>query len=150
VAFSSLDEILAFAVAREVEAAAFYGDLAGRARTESLRVFLQGFEEEELRHKVLLEMYRAGAPVPPPGTPVPDMGMTATAADECYDPAASVQDALIVAVRKESRAIDLYGRLAAAAADSESRKLFEFLTRQEMLHKFRLENEYEAHVLSEG
>jgi rubrerythrin len=148
-AFSSLDEILAFAISREVEAAAFYADLAGRARTEPLRVLLRELEEEERRHKVLLEKYQAGAPLPSSGVPVPDMGLTGGMIDEAVDPAATLQDALIVAARKEARAADLYERLAAAAADSEARELFEFLVQQELRHKFRLENEYEAQVLSE-
>jgi rubrerythrin len=148
-AFSSLDEILAFAVSREVEAAAFYADLAGKARTAPLRALLNELEEEERQHKLLLEKYRAGSPVPAPGVPVPDMGLTAAAGGESFDPAASVQDALIVAARKEAAAADLYGRLAAAAADSAAREMFEFLVRQELRHKFRLESEYEARVLTE-
>lgn len=148
-AFSSLDEILAFAISKEVEAAAFYAELAGQARIEPLRVLLRELEEEERRHKVLLEKYRTGAPLPSSGVPVPDMGLTGGMIEETVDPAASLQDALIAAARKEARAADLYGRLAAAASDSAARALFEFLVRQELRHKFRLENEYEAHVLSE-
>lgn len=147
--FSSLDEILAFAVAREVEAAAFYADLAGKAASEALRALLRELEEEERRHKVLLEKYRAGSPLPPPGAPVPDMGLTAAADGDTLDAAASVQDALIVAARKEAAAADLYGRLA-AAADAPAREMFEFLVRQELGHKLRLESEYEARVLKEN
>jgi len=148
-AFSSLDEILAFAVAREIEAAAFYADQAGKARSEPLRALLRELEAEERQHKLLLEKYRAGSPVPAPGEPVPDMGLTATAEGEPLDPAASVQDALIVAARKEAAAADLYGRLAAAAAEAAAREMFEYLVQQELRHKFRLESEYEARVLTE-
>ena len=148
-AFSSLDEILAFAVSREIEAAAFYADLAGKARTEPMRVLLRELGAEEKQHRVLLEKYRAGCPLPPPGSPVPDMGLTAPAGGEEFDPAASAQDALIVAARREAEAADLYGRLAASTADSAAREIFTFLVRQELQHKFRLESEYEARVLTE-
>ena len=148
-AFSSLDEILAFAVAREIEAAAFYAELAGKARFEAQRALLRELEAEERQHRLLLEKYRAGCLLPPPGAPVPDMGLTASAGGEVFDPAASAQDALIVAARKEAAAADLYGRLAATAADSAAREMFEFLVRQELRHKFRLESEYEARVLTE-
>lgn len=148
-AFSSLDEILAFAVAREIEAAVFYADLAGKARTEPMRVLLRELEAEEKQHRILLEKYRAGSPVPAPGASVPDLGLTEAADGEPLDPAASAQDALIVAARKEAAAADLYGRLAAAAGDAEARKMFEYLVQQELRHKFRLESEYEARVLTE-
>lgn len=148
-AFSSLDEILAFAIVREEEAAALYAEMVGKAGTEPLRVLLRDLEAEERRHKVLLEKYRAGAPVPPAGIPVPDLGLTDGLTAESVGPDGSAQDVLIIAARKEARAADLYGRLAAAAADSEARNLFEFLVRQELRHKFRLENEYESRVLPE-
>ena len=148
-AFSSLDEILAFAVVREEEAAALYAEMAGKAGTDSLRVLLGDLEAEERRHKVLLEKLRAGAPVPSVGSPVPDLGLTDGLTAESAEPAGSAQDVLIIAARKEARAADLYGRLAAAAADSEARNLFEYLVRQELRHKFRLENEYESRVLPE-
>jgi len=149
VTFSSLDEILAFAIVREEEAAALYAEMAAKARTEPLRLLLRELEAEERRHKLLLEKYRAGAAVPPAGAPVPDLGLTDALTEETPGPDASAQDVLIMAARKEARAADLYGRLAAAAADSEARSLFEYLVRQELRHKFRLENEYESHVLAE-
>ena len=148
-AFSSLDEILAFAIVWEEEAAALYAGLAGKARPEPLRILLRELEAEERQHKLLLEKYRAGAPVPPAGAPVPDLGLTDALTEESPGPDDSVQDVLIIAARKEARAADLYGRLASAAPDPDARGLFEFLVRQELRHKFRLENEYEAHVLTE-
>ena len=149
-AFSSLDEILAFAVLREQEAADLYAGLAAAARTEPLRVLLRELEAEERRHKILLEKYRAGMPVFSGGPSVTDLGLTDAAVEEPPGPDDSVQDVLIRAARKEAQAADLYGRLAAAVSDAAARGLFELLLREELRHKFRLESEYEARILKEG
>ena len=59
------------------------------------------------------------------------------------------QDILIFAARKEQKAIRFYTILAAKAAGSEERKLFELLAAKEMDHKLRLETEYESRYLVE-
>lgn len=147
--FLSLDEALAFAIVREEEAAVLYRNMAADARTLPLRILLGELEAEERRHKALLEKFRAGAPVPPAGKAVPNLGLTDAATADSSGPDGTAQDILILAAQKEARAADLYGRLAAAAVNDEMRSLFEHLAGQELRHKFRLENEYEARVLTE-
>jgi rubrerythrin len=149
VAFSCLDDVLAFAIVREEEAARLYHDMACQARTEPLRILLKELEVEEGRHKILLEKFRAGKPVPRAGVRVPDLGLTDALTADSSGPDGSAQDLLIIAAQKEARSVDLYGRLAAAAGDDEMRSLFEYLAGQELRHKFRLENEYEARILTE-
>ncbi len=147
--FSSLDEVLAFAIGREEEAAILYRGLAGEVRTEPLRLMLGELEAEERAHKALLEKFRAGLPIPAPGAKAPNLGLTDALAVEPSGPESSAQAILILAARKEARAAELYGRLAAAATGDEMRSLFDYLAGQELRHKFRLENEYETHVLKE-
>jgi rubrerythrin len=149
VAFPSLDAVLAFAIAREEEAAVLYRTMAAEARTVPLRLMLGELEAEERKHKSLLEKFRAGAPVPPPGAKAPNLGLTDALTADSSGPDGSAQDVLILAAQKEARAADLYGRLAAAASTDEMRSLFDYLAGQELRHKFRLENEYEARVLTE-
>jgi rubrerythrin len=149
VAFASLDGVLEFASIREEEAARFYAEGAAGARTESLRALLLELESEERRHKTLLEKFRAGRAVPLDGDSVPDLGLTDALVEEPLGPDGTAQDVLIIAARREARAAELYARLAAAAATEEEKALFEYLVRQERNHKLRLENEYEARILSE-
>jgi rubrerythrin len=149
VAFASLDDVLEFASAREGEAARFYAEGAAAARTESLRALLLELESEERRHKTLLDKFRAGRAVPLAGGPIADLGLTDALVEEPLGPEGTAQDVLIIAARREARAAELYARLAAVAATAEEKKMFEYLVRQERSHKLRLENEYEARVLSE-
>jgi rubrerythrin len=150
VAFASKDEILEFASVREDEAARFYAEGAAAARTEILRALFLDLEAEERRHKALLEKFRSGRAVPLAGGRVPDMGLTDALVEEPFDPEGTAQDILILAARREARAADLYGRLSSLAANAEEKNLFEYLIRQERSHKLRLENEYEALILSEN
>ena len=53
--FSSVDEILDFAIAREIEANKFYTELAERMENPAMRKVLEGFAKEELGHKMRLE-----------------------------------------------------------------------------------------------
>ena len=151
VAFSTLDEAVSFAAFREEEAARFYAAAAAAARTESHRILLRDLESDELRHKALLEKLRTERPasLPVAASPVPDLGLTDDLVEEPIGPDSDAQDILIFAARKEARAADLYRRLSSAASVPEEKKLFEYLVRQELGHKLRLESEYEARILSE-
>jgi rubrerythrin len=147
--FRSIDDILAFAIAGEKEAAQGYVDLAGQAHSESARAFLLDFWNEELLHARLLEgLDREALPAPDPGAGR-DLHISDYIVDEPLGEDPSFQDMLIFAAKKEAKAVALYKRLGAHASDPAHQKLFEFLVGQEMAHKLRLEQEYETHVLPE-
>ena len=69
--------------------------------------------------------------------------------EEPLAPDMNFQDLLIFAAKKEKKAADLYSDLAKRAVLDDHRVLFEFLAKQEKVHKLRLELEYEKHVLWE-
>jgi rubrerythrin len=57
------------------------------------------------------------------------------------------QDLLILAAKKEQKAVDLYADMERKVTETELKKLFQFLVQEEKTHKLRLEEEYEKHVL---
>ncbi|MHC4501024.1 MAG: ferritin family protein, partial [Planctomycetota bacterium] len=59
--FGSVDEILDFAIAREVEANDFYTELAERMENGAMRKVFEEFAIEELGHKMKLEAVKARA-----------------------------------------------------------------------------------------
>jgi len=148
-AFASVDDILTFALGKEEAAARMYHDLAGRVRTESVRILLTELEGEERNHAKLIIELRAGRAFVFKAGKVPDLGLTDGLTEEPLDDKSSFQDILIVAAKKEAQAVDLYARLAGEAANPAHRDLFEFLAGQEKRHKLRLEQEYESRVLPE-
>jgi rubrerythrin len=71
-------------------------------------------------------------------------------ADEVPASDMAIQDMLIFAAKKESRAIALYDDLARAASAAGHDQVFRFLAGQEREHKLRLEAEYEKQFLQEN
>ena len=58
--FNTIEEVLDFAIANEMEAHDFYVDLAKKMERPEMRRAFEEFANEELGHKVKLEAVRAG------------------------------------------------------------------------------------------
>jgi rubrerythrin len=147
--YLNFESIIAFAVAREEEAAAGYADMMASAKTPGLRELFRELRDEEREHKRLLEGLDPVGAAFVEGGAAEDLGITDGLRAEPPHAEMSFQDALIFAARKEERAARLYAGLAARAGRGEDRRLFEFLAVQEKLHKLKLETEYDRRVLTE-
>jgi len=60
------------------------------------------------------------------------------------------KDAIILAMKREKNAHDLYSRLALATEDDAGRELFLAFAKEEAMHKNRFEREYDDVVLKEN
>lgn len=147
--FRTIDDILAFAIKKEEEAAAAYGEMLEAAETPGLKKLLKELYDEEGNHKRLLEKAARAGIEKLESTSVEDLRITDYLIAEPPHPDMSFQDLLIFAARKEGKAAELYGELTRRAARYEQRTLFDHLMRQEKTHKLRLESEYEKYVLGE-
>lgn len=147
---TTIDDILRFAVDREIAAAARYERLIEMARTPGLRELLLALKAEEESHRRLLEGLSAEDVAAVSPTRVPDLQIIDGLADEAPDGDMSLQELLIFAARKEKEAAELYEGLARAASEDTPRRLFEFLASQERSHKLKIEDEYERLVLQEN
>jgi rubrerythrin len=148
--FSSLAEVLEFAIQREVEAAASYGRLAECSRQAAAQELLLDLQRQEKKHEEILRDLAAGRLVPLFHQEVPDMKISEYVIEEPVDADSGFQDLLILAAKKEAKAAKLYTELRSRVTDPEHRRLFDFLIQEEREHKFRLEQEYERHVLEEN
>ncbi len=147
--FRTIDDILAFAIKKEEEAASAYGDMLKAAGTPGLKKLLKELYDEEGNHKRLLEKAAHSGIEVLESMSVEDLKITDYLIARPPHPDMSFQELLILAAKKEGKAAALYGDLARRAASSEHRKLFDHLMQQEKSHKLRLESEYERHVLGE-
>jgi rubrerythrin len=141
--FRSVQDILDFAVAREIEAREFYLHLAERVSNPDLQTVLEKFAVDELRHRIHLQAVKAGevgftdeeagsldiAETVPDVQPYPDMGYT---------------ELLIVAMRKEKTAFRIYTNLASLTRREDFRNTLLALAQEEAQHKLRLEIEYDV------
>jgi len=148
--FASLDEVFAFAIKREEEAAALYVVLRDKATGPALKSLAEELRLQEVEHKRILLDLEATGRAPKAQAFVVDLGISDYTVDEPLRPDMTVPELLLFAAKKEQQAVLLYEGLAGRAGSAAERRTFEFLAAQEKTHKLRLESEYEANVLTEN
>jgi rubrerythrin len=140
--FESIDEILDFAIGREIEAIRLYLDLAGKVNKPEMRKALQGFAKEEQEHKIKLEDAKAIGFVLK-DEEVGSLGIAEDIEGGEFRPDMSYADILIFAMKKENVSVQLYTDLAKMAQDEEMKDMFLLLAQEEAEHKLRFEMEYD-------
>ena len=147
--FRTIEGILDFAIAEEERAYQFYTQLAGRAANPAMREALEGFAREELGHKAKLEAIKLSGKMTPADGRIADLSLADVLVTE--EPSADMdyQTVLIIAMKKEKAAFQLYTSLAQVCPDASLRATFEALALEEARHKLRFEIEYDEVVLKE-
>ena len=121
---NSVDEILDFAIEREQDAADFYTNLAERASSAWMKDMLLSFSKEEMRHKGKLKSVKKGEKLLSSEQQVQDLKISDYLVDVEPEGDISLQDAMIVAMKREKAAYRLYSDLAAKVDDPEVKDLF--------------------------
>ncbi len=147
--FKSTDELLDFAIGEEQGAADFYSELSGQVKNSALQKMFQEFSEEELQHKSKLENIKMGSLEYFPEAAVLDLSLGDILVDVTPTSDMDYQDALILAMKKEKAAFQMYTRLASVAADDAIKNILLGLANQEANHKLRFEIEYDENILKE-
>jgi len=148
--FESVEEILDFAIANEVEANAFYLDLAGKMEVPAMKQAFEEFAQEEAGHKAKLEAVKRGEFSFGSGSAkVQSLGLADYLVESEPKSDMTYIEALILAMKKEKAAYKLYLDLAAVAEAEELTDLFLSLAAEEAKHKLRFEIEYDDVVLKE-
>ncbi|MEN6578249.1 MAG: ferritin family protein [Phycisphaerales bacterium] len=148
--FGSVNEVLDFAIAGEIEASGFYIALAARMEAPAMKQAFEEFAKEEQGHRAKLEAVKRGEHSFGAGAKqVQGLGL----ADYLVagKPTAQMEyaQALILAMKKEKAAFKLYTDLASAAPSGALRDLFLSLAAEEARHKLRFEVEYDDYVMKE-
>jgi len=140
----SYDEVLEFAIDREIDANQFYLALADRVDNMKMRKVFEELALEELEHKekLELELMKMGNAVKikqPPDTPTKTyiISNTQSLLDMDY------KDILLLGIEKEEASFRIYVDLVANAYDSESREVLLSLAQEEVRHKLRFQTEYD-------
>ncbi len=140
--FSSVDEVLDFAISREIEAHTFYTELTEVVEKVDLRQVLGEFAADELDHKAKLEALKAGRTrIRPEEIGSLDIANSVVAVEP--GPNMTYVETLVVGMKKEKRAYKLYVDLARMAQTEKIRKMFLLLAQEEANHKLQLEIEYD-------
>lgn len=134
--------IFEIAIGNEEEAYDFYKSAASKTKDKSLISLFNELSKEELKHKALLQGY------------VDDFGSITFKKDAAdYKISESLPlpkmttemkftDAIVLAMKKEQQAMEMYQKFAEASADQNQKKVFMELSKMEQAHKTRLEGIY--------
>jgi rubrerythrin len=140
--FWTADDVLDFAIEREIEAAEFYADWGKKVEKSEMREALERFAREEQGHRRKLEAFRAGI-IELNEEEVGNLGIAEHVEGGEPQLDMSYKEALIFAMKKENEAFELYTGLAKAAQDKKVTEMFSSLAREEAQHKLRFELEYD-------
>ena len=135
----SIDEILEFAITREIEAYQLYMYIAKRAENYQIRKVCEDFAQEELEHKAKLELE-----VMKTCKVVRDFDISLYTDDAGEPIDMDYKELLVFAIKKEEKSIKLYSDLAAIVKDITSRETLLALVEEEKQHKQRFETEYKV------
>lgn len=144
--WKSVDDILDFAIEREIEAYNFYISLAEKSSSESIKKLFMGFAGEEKGHKKKIEDAKSGKMLSLSKNEITNLKVTDYLVDVEQTDNMSYQDALILAAKKEKAAFLLYTNLSESVKDDEMKTFFEILAQEEAKHKLRFEIEYDNSI----
>ena len=147
--FKSVEEALNFAIKREIEAARFYTQLSERMRKREMKAALLSMAEEEKGHRDRLIAIRDGGGFRGEESErkVTDLKIAEFVEMPVITDDLDWSRALVVAMKREKAAQQLYLKMAEAAPNAELRQTFLGLAQEEAGHKLRFEQEYDEVVL---
>ena len=135
-------KIISMAIDREVEAYTFYRGIADKVKSPALKSLFAELAGEEKKHREFLQGMLAKDISKMKFDPSHDYKV----ADILPSPALSIDmkpiEGIVVAIKKELEAMQMYTQLANLAKDNETQLLFSQLANMERGHKARLEDLY--------
>lgn len=135
-------KIIAMAIENEVEAYTFYRGVADKAKNPTMKSIFSELAGEEKQHRELLQ----GMLTKEISTMKFDASHDYKVVDALPAPALKVGmkpiEGLVIAIKKELEAMQMYTQLASLAKDTETKFLFSQLANMERGHKARLEDIY--------
>jgi rubrerythrin len=141
--FSNLTEIIDFAIAQEIKAAEFYRSVSEQETFSGKKEMFLEFAAEENKHQALLEDLKAGKA----GAQledykfkwITDIKRSDYVDDIEYKPGMAYNEILLLASKREEKALKLYNELLSKAETDEAKKVFKMLCQEEAKHKLALE-----------
>ncbi len=152
--FKTPNDILDYAIGKEKEAKQFYHDISEEETLSGNRQVFRDFAKEEDKHVVLLEKLKAG--VIAEGIDnyefkwIKDIKRSDLLLDIEYEKGMHYRDILMLAIKREEKALKLYNDLQVRIEDPDHVKIFKMLCQEEAKHKLALETMYDDHMAEMG
>lgn len=147
---SNFEEVIAFAIEREIEAQDFYQRAQDLAFGDAAKQMFAEFKQEEVKHQKILEKVKADGADDYVLKPIPNLKISDFLIDIPFKPDMPIADIIHLAVKKEEKAHLLYKHLADNASDGALKRTFDILAAEELRHKNKFEIMYDEQVLREN
>jgi len=145
----AFEEIILFAIRKEVEASTLYGTYSNLAKSQNIKKMFQELKNEELKHKKILEGLKKENLSRYQLKKILDLKISNYSLEKDYSPEMNYQEALWLAIKREEKSVKLYQDLSKGATEPELKKMFQVLAQEESKHKLKLETEYDQNILTE-
>jgi rubrerythrin len=140
-------EIIRFAINKEIKSFTFYTDASKVAKYSGAKDLFSDLAQQEVGHRKLLEKLDREKIAQAKIEKVPDLKISDYMVDAEFNPDMSYADILRKAMKMEERALKLYNDMKEENKDANLIKLFSFLANEEAKHKLRLEKIYDDEIL---
>ena len=152
--FESLKEIIDFAIEKEMEAAAFYEEVSQQESMSGAKEMLLEFAAEEKKHQGLLEEFKNKGVVEGVSDYkfkwIPDIKRSDFVTELEYKQGMVYHELLMLAMKREEKALALYNQLLQQAEGENSKNVFKMLCQEEAKHKLALETKYDDYMAEMG
>jgi len=135
-------KIISLAIDREVEAYTFYKSVAEKSKNANLKKLFAELAGEEKKHREFLQDFLAKEGKSLKFDAKVDYKVGDALPSPAITPDLTPLEGLVLAIKKELEAMQMYTRLAAASTDAQQQMLFTGLANMERGHKTRLEDIY--------
>jgi len=152
--FENLEAIVNFAIEKEIEAAEFYSDLSKEEAFSGSGKMFEEFAAEERKHQKLLENFQTkGITKAMEGYKlkwITDIKRSDYVVDLEYQKGMAYNEILMLAMKREEKALKLYNEFLEQADTEDGKKLFKILCQEEAKHKLALETIYDDYMAQMG
>jgi rubrerythrin len=152
--FKDLKEIITFAIEKEAEAARFYEQISELASMSGSREMLIEFAQQERKHEALLRQFMEKGVDQSVGDYqfkwITDIKRSDYVVDLAYHKDMGYSDLLMLAAKREEKALALYNELLKQADSPQAKDMFKVLCQEEAKHKLFLETKYDDYMAKMG
>ena len=152
--FDNLSEIIDFAIEKEKEAADFYRSISEQEAFSGTKEMFADFAAEEKKHENLLVDFKQKGITDRMNEYqlkwITDIKRSDYSVDLDYTPGMAYNEILMLAMKREEKALKLYNDFLDQADTDDSKRLFKILCQEEAKHKLALETMYDDYMAEMG
>ena len=148
--FENLKAIIEYAIEKEIEAEQFYTEAAASETMSGAKEMLQEFAGEEKKHVKMLENMDSTGFEDYKFEWITDIKRSDYVSELTFSKGMGYQEILMMAMKREEKALQLYNYLQDNAEEEEHKRLFKILCQEEAKHKLALETMYDDYMAEMG